>query len=76
MFLHSRYSHVATCQLLSIIFWQFIAFIDKFERVITLEGEKLSEADRQALLAIADKCPVHKTLEGKPQSAHVTTRLA
>ena len=33
-----------------------------FERVIRLEGD-LDEATRQKLLAIADKCPVHNTLE-------------
>ncbi len=35
---------------------------DHFERFITLEGD-LSAEDRQKLLAIADKCPVHNTLE-------------
>jgi uncharacterized OsmC-like protein len=53
-----------------------IAFQDVFERVITLEGAKLSEEDKKALMFIADKCPVHKTLEGKPQSGKITTRLA
>ena len=36
--------------------------IDRFERRITVEGD-LSEKDRKGLLGIADKCPVHKTLE-------------
>lgn len=36
--------------------------IDRFERRITLQGD-LSDADRQSLLRIADKCPVHQTLE-------------
>jgi putative redox protein len=36
--------------------------IDHFERIIQLEGD-LDDAARQKLLAIADKCPVHNTLE-------------
>ncbi len=36
--------------------------IDHFERVIRLEGA-LDAAQREKLLAIADKCPVHNTLE-------------
>jgi uncharacterized OsmC-like protein len=35
--------------------------IDRIEREITLKGE-LEGEQRQALLAIADKCPVHNTL--------------
>ncbi|MEL6287236.1 MAG: alpha/beta fold hydrolase [Pseudomonadota bacterium] len=35
--------------------------IDRFERRITIGGE-VSEALREKLLEIADKCPVHKTL--------------
>lgn len=35
--------------------------LDRIERVIALEGE-LSDAQRAQLLAIADKCPVHRTL--------------
>lgn len=46
--------------------------IDQFERRITLEGD-LDEAQRARLLEIADKCPVHKTLEA---GAKVTTELA
>ena len=45
---------------------------DTFRRVIRLEGE-LSDEQRQRLLEIADKCPVHRTLE---QSAHIETVLA
>lgn len=44
----------------------------QFSREITLEGE-LSEAQRQALLRIADRCPVHRTLEG---GVRVVTTLA
>ena len=40
--------------------------IDRFLREITLEGD-LTEEQRQRLLAIADKCPVHKTLEAGAQ---------
>ena len=35
--------------------------IDVFRRIVYLEGD-LSDEQRQQLLAIADKCPVHKTL--------------
>lgn len=35
---------------------------DKFERVITLEGD-LTDAERQHLLEIADRCPVSQTLK-------------
>ena len=46
--------------------------IDRFEREVRLEGD-LSEAERAKLLEIADKCPVHRTLEA---SSVVATRLA
>jgi uncharacterized OsmC-like protein/alpha/beta superfamily hydrolase len=36
--------------------------IDHFERIIRLEGD-LDEEARQKLIAIANKCPVHNTLE-------------
>jgi len=36
--------------------------IDHFRREIRLKGD-LDEAQRQRLLEIADKCPVHRTLE-------------
>ncbi len=38
--------------------------IDQFVRHISLEGD-LTEDQRQRLLEIADKCPVHKTLESQ-----------
>ncbi|KZY48143.1 osmotically inducible protein C [Roseovarius sp. HI0049] len=44
---------------------------DRFRRVIRLEGD-LTEEQRQRLLEIADKCPVHRTLE---RSSEVVTRL-
>lgn len=43
------------------------------ERVITLTGE-LDEDARQRLLEIANKCPVHRALEGS--KIKVSTRLA
>jgi putative redox protein len=36
--------------------------VDKIERFITLEGPKLTAEDKEKLMVIADKCPVHKTL--------------
>ena len=35
--------------------------IDRIERAITLAGD-LDAAQRQRLMEIADKCPVHRTL--------------
>ncbi|HLW27798.1 MAG TPA: bifunctional alpha/beta hydrolase/OsmC family protein [Kiloniellales bacterium] len=40
--------------------------IDHIERRLTLEGP-LSEEQRQRLLEIADRCPVHRTLHAKVQ---------
>lgn len=40
--------------------------IDTFTRVITLAGD-LTDAQKQRLLAIADKCPVHRTLHSPTQ---------
>lgn len=48
------------------------AKIDHFERVIELEGD-LDESQRQRLLEIADRCPVHRTLHG---DVKVITKLA
>jgi len=45
--------------------------IDQFIRKIHLAGD-LDEAQRASLLAIADKCPVHRTLEGE---IHIVTKL-
>jgi uncharacterized OsmC-like protein len=44
--------------------------LETFTRVITLEGD-LTEDQRERLLEIADKCPVHRTLE---RGSHVHTR--
>jgi putative redox protein len=38
--------------------------IDEFRRSISLEGE-LTEKQRQRMLEIADRCPVHRTLHGE-----------
>jgi len=46
--------------------------IDVFTRSIHIEGD-LDDAQRQRLLEIADRCPVHRTLE---QSSKVETHLA
>ncbi len=45
--------------------------IDGFIREIHLEGQ-LSDEQRQKLLEIADRCPVHRTLE---RASRITTRL-
>ncbi|MEP3049648.1 MAG: bifunctional alpha/beta hydrolase/OsmC family protein [Roseibium sp.] len=44
--------------------------IDRFERLITIEGE-IDQETRARMLEIADKCPVHRTLE---TGAAVVTR--
>ncbi len=46
--------------------------VDKIERIITLEGD-LDEAQRNKLLEIANKCPVHRTLHAE---VWIPTRLA
>lgn len=46
--------------------------VDVFRRTIRLQGA-LSDQDRASLLAIADKCPVHRTLHGQ---ALIETALA
>ncbi|MGR3493414.1 MAG: bifunctional alpha/beta hydrolase/OsmC family protein [Shimia sp.] len=48
------------------------AKIDSFHRTIHLEGD-LDADQRARLLAIADKCPVHRALEGESE---VSTELA
>ena len=47
--------------------------IDQFQRVITVDGDELTDEDRSKLLTIADKCPVHRTLES---ASSIVTRLA
>ncbi len=46
------------------------AKIDMFHRVVRLEGS-LDDAQRARLLEIADRCPVHRTLEAR---AEIRTR--
>lgn len=46
--------------------------IDRFRRVLHLEGP-LDEEQRASLLRIADRCPVHRTLE---QASHIVTELS
>ena len=45
--------------------------IDRFEQELEIEGD-LDQAQRKRLAEIADRCPVHKTLE---KSSVVVTRL-
>ena len=45
--------------------------IDKFERDVLLYGD-LDETQKKRLLEIADRCPVHRTLESE---AHIETKL-
>jgi len=47
--------------------------IDRFERVLHIEGDDLTDDDRAKLLAIADRCPVHRTLEA---ASAIVTRIA
>ena len=47
--------------------------IDRFERVVTIDGDDLTDEQRARLLEIADKCPVHRTLES---ASSIVTRLA
>jgi putative redox protein len=47
--------------------------IDRFERVVTVTGDDLTAEHRAKLLEIADKCPVHRTLES---ASSIVTRLS
>ena len=47
--------------------------IDNFVRLITLTGDDLTAEQRERLLEIADRCPVHRTLE---RSSTVSTSLS
>ena len=40
--------------------------MERISRTLTLQGT-LSDAERKRLLEIADRCPVHRTLESEPQ---------
>jgi putative redox protein len=46
--------------------------IERITRVLTLIGD-LTDAEQQRLLQIADRCPVHRTLESEP---HIMTTVA
>ena len=46
--------------------------VDRFTRVIHIDGD-LDDDQRARLLEIADKCPVHRTLERR---SHIETRIA
>jgi len=48
--------------------------IDEFQRTLTLDGE-LTEEQRQRMLEIADRCPVHKTLHGEIKVRTTLKRL-
>ena len=39
-------------------------FADRIDKIIKLEGD-LTQTEKQRLLEIADKCPVHKTLHNE-----------
>jgi putative redox protein len=41
-----------------------VGLLDHIERVVALDGE-LSADQRERLMAIADKCPVHRTLHSE-----------
>ena len=47
--------------------------VDRFERVVTVDGDDLTDEHRAKLLEIADKCPVHRTLES---ASSIVTRLS
>jgi uncharacterized OsmC-like protein len=47
--------------------------IDRLDRAIALDGP-LDEAQRQRLLQIADRCPVHRTLQSEVQIVTVLAR--
>lgn len=48
------------------------AMVDQVTREITLDGD-LTDEQRAALMTIADKCPVHRTLQG---TVHMHTHLS
>ncbi len=49
-----------------------VGMLDHIERVIAIEGD-LDAEQRQRLMEIADKCPVHRTLTSE---VHITTHAA
>jgi uncharacterized OsmC-like protein/pimeloyl-ACP methyl ester carboxylesterase len=49
-----------------------VGMLDQFDRVIKIEGA-LDADQRKRLMEIADKCPVHRTLESE---IHIVTKVA
>ena len=47
--------------------------IEAIYRSITISGEQLTDGHREGLIAVADKCPVHRTLTG---NLHIHTEVA
>ena len=64
---HSRV-HVSDCDSCE----SSSTLVDHIDRVVTLTGD-LTDEQRASILAIADKCPVHRTLHA---GVHVSTTLA
>lgn len=44
---------------------QKVEKVDTFEKTITVFGDDLTDDQREKLIAVAAKCPVQRTLEGK-----------
>ena len=55
---HEKKIHAKDCETCD----SKVSKVDHIERAITLEGA-LDAEQRKALMAIADKCPVHRMLE-------------
>lgn len=47
--------------------------IDHIDRELTIEGDKLTPEERQRLVEIANRCPVHRTLEGRVEISTKST---
>lgn len=47
--------------------------IDRFDRVLRIEGSDLTDDQRRRLVEIADRCPVHRTLHSEVE---IRTRVA
>ncbi|WP_417813181.1 alpha/beta fold hydrolase [Thalassospira alkalitolerans] len=56
--------HASDCMECGAEFAQKSGKIDRFERIITLHGD-FTDDIREKLIVIANKCPVHRTLEAK-----------
>ncbi|MTH98939.1 alpha/beta fold hydrolase [Roseibium sp. RKSG952] len=63
--------HAADCEDCSAQMQARSGKVDRFERLITLDGD-LDQVTRARMLEIADKCPVHRTLEA---GAAVVTKV-